>query len=70
METLNSLKSFVGMNQEPPPPPTFMEQVEQQFNCSYTNRLIGFGVCLISGLILCIIVRYHQFNPKKYQQTT
>ena len=55
MESMNSLMTFVGLKAEQKPL-TFMEKVEQQLNCSYTNRMIGFAILLLLGLVCCFFV--------------
>ena len=53
---MDSLRSFVGMQPEPKEPPTFMEQISQSFQLSYTTRIVVFVVTLLLGLCCCFIV--------------
>ena len=59
----DSLKSWVGMEQEPRPPPTFVEQVQASFQFSYTTRIVVFGVTLLLGLCCCFIVGHPDNFP-------
>mmetsp|Transcript_9943 Transcript_9943/g.12254 ORF Transcript_9943/g.12254 Transcript_9943/m.12254 type:complete len:190 (-) Transcript_9943:1242-1811(-) len=63
---MESLRNFVGFEAEPKPPPTFMEQVNETFQLSYTTRIVVFAVTLLLGLCCCFIAATFVYMPRTF----
>merc|ERR1712232_1538331 len=51
---------------EPKEPPTFMEQISQSFQLSYTTRIVVFVVTLLLGLCCCFIAATFVYMPRTF----
>eukprot|EP01096_Ripella_sp_DP13-Kostka_P016635 TRINITY_DN8166_c0_g1_i1.p1 TRINITY_DN8166_c0_g1~~TRINITY_DN8166_c0_g1_i1.p1 ORF type:complete len:176 (-),score=60.88 TRINITY_DN8166_c0_g1_i1:38-520(-) len=63
---MDTLKSWAGWKSEPPPPKTWSQEIEEQFQMSWTTRMILVGVFMLLGLLCCTIAVYSVFMPRTF----
>eukprot|EP00727_Mastigamoeba_balamuthi_P000855 m51a1_g10767 hypothetical protein (167) ;mRNA; f:31837-32715 len=55
MSTMYKFRQLVGMETEPEPEPTILEQVDSLTSLSFKKRLIGFGISLGLGALFFVL---------------
>ncbi len=53
---MDTLKSWVGLSAEPPPPKTWSQELSDQLQMSWSMRFILFVVFIVLGVLCCFVV--------------